>query len=414
MESKQRSIGRNMMFNSVGSLFYLVCQWLLTVLVVPLGSFEKAGYLTLAISLTNFFFTVAYFGLRNFQVSDSVGKYSPSLYISTRILTCIAAFGLCVAFTLCNWQYSGEQMACIIFYMVFRVAEALVDVLAGEEQKAYRFDYVGLSFILRGVVMLGSFTLTLYLTRQLPLTLLIMGLATLAVALVYDWPRVRKLTGFRVHLSCRESLPLLQEVWPMMVNAALLTLLAAVPRYFLERYAGSEALGYFGSISTPAVIIQAGCSFIYTPLVAPLTERFTEARWSDFKKMVLTALAGILGFAVCMFIGAALLGRWGLSLLFGEAILPYAYLLVPVLGTTLCISLIYFFDVLLTIGRRLKIMTVIHLAAVALAVASSMICIPTYGMNGVVAVLYLCAGGDMLAMALAAAKMYRDKAKGTK
>ena len=49
MESKQRSIGRNMMFNSVGSLFYLVCQWLLTVLVVPLGSFEKAGYLTLAI-----------------------------------------------------------------------------------------------------------------------------------------------------------------------------------------------------------------------------------------------------------------------------------------------------------------------------------------------------------------------------
>ena len=86
----------------------------LTVLVVPLGSFEKAGYLTLAISLTNFFFTVAYFGLRNFQVSDSAGKYSSSLYISTRILTCIAAFGLCVAFTLCNRQYSGEQMACII------------------------------------------------------------------------------------------------------------------------------------------------------------------------------------------------------------------------------------------------------------------------------------------------------------
>ena len=52
--------------------------------------------------------------------------------------------------------------------------------------------------------------------------------------------------------------------------------------------------------------------------------------------------------------------------------------------------------------------------AVALAVAASMICIPTYGMNGVVAVLYLCTGGDMLAMALAAAKMYRDKAKGTK
>ena len=396
-----------MAFHSIGSLFYLVCQWLLTVIVVPLCSFEAAGILALAISLTNVFFTLGTFGIRIFQVSDSRGKYSPGLYISTRVLTCLFALGLCALFLLCNRQYTAEQVLCVLFYMLYRIGEALVDVLAGEEQKAYRFDYVGLSFLFRGLATLLSFALTLYSTRNLTLTLLAMALVTLAVVLAYDGKRVKSLTDFRLHLSLRESLPLLREAWPLMLNSALLTLLAAIPRYFLEMYHGSELLGYFGSVSTPAVIIQAGCSFIYTPLVAPLSSRFAGRDLPGFRRMLLLALGGVLGFAACMFAGAALLGRWGLTLLFGQAILPYAFLLLPVLGSTLCISLIYFFEVPLTIGRQLKVMTAIHAGAVLLAAAVSLLAIPVQGLQGVLLALYISAGGDVLAMAAATARMYR-------
>ena len=104
-----------MAFNSMGSLFYLLCQWLLTVVVVPLCSFEAAGILTLSISLTNVFFTLATFGIRIFQVSDSQGKYGPGLYISTRVFTCLCSFALCAAFLLCNRQYTAEQVLCILF-----------------------------------------------------------------------------------------------------------------------------------------------------------------------------------------------------------------------------------------------------------------------------------------------------------
>lgn len=410
METKQRSLGRNMLLNSVGSLFYLICQWLLTVLVVPLGSFTDAGMLTLAISLTNVFFTLGTFGIRVFQVSDSRGEHTPSLYISTRVLTCLTATGLCMLFTLGHRQYSTAQMLCIMLYMLHRAGEALVDVLAGEEQKAYRFDYVGLSFLLRGAAMLGVFAAVMALTRNLPLALALMSAATLAVTLLCDARWVRRLTGFRLHLSLRESLPLLRQAWPLMLNSALLTLIAALPRYALEMSHGSELLGYFGSVSTPAVIIQAGCSFIYTPLVAPLTERFSRGDYSGFRTMALKALLGALGFAACMFLGAALLGRWGLQLLFGTEILPYAGYLLPVLGSTLCISLTYYFEVLLTIGRRLKTMTVIHLCAALAAAAVSALAVPALGIDGVLLALYVSMGGDMLAMGLATAVMYRRAA----
>lgn len=406
--ANRNSLGRDMAFNSMGSLFYLLCQWLLTVLVVPLCSFEAAGILTLAISLTNVFFTLATFGIRIFQVSDSQGKYGPGLYISTRVLTCLFSFVLCAVFLLCNRQYTSEQVLCVLFYMLYRIGEALVDVFAGEEQRAYRFDYVGLSFLFRGIATLLSFSLTLYFTRNLTLTLLVMAVITLGVVLVYDRRQVKALTGFRLHLSLRQSLPLLREAWPLMLNSALLTLLTAVPRYFLEMYHGSELLGYFGSVSTPAVIIQAGCSFIYTPLVAPLTSRFASRDLRGFRRMLLLALGGVMGFAACMFLGAALLGRWGLTLLFGQAILPYAYLLLPVLGFTLCISLIYFLEVPLTIGRRLKVMTAIHGGAVALVSVVSLLAIPAHGLQGILLALYTGAGCDMLAMAACTVHMYRS------
>ena len=79
-QGKRQSIGKNMLFNSVGSLFYLMCQWLVTVLSTRLGSFETCGVLTLAISITNVFYVVSTFSLRVFQVSDTNGKYPPGRY----------------------------------------------------------------------------------------------------------------------------------------------------------------------------------------------------------------------------------------------------------------------------------------------------------------------------------------------
>ena len=73
MEKGRLSVRQNTLWYTAGYLTYLVVQWLITVLAVRLGSYEDGGVLSLAISLSNFFFTVCTFGLRNFQVSDMKG-----------------------------------------------------------------------------------------------------------------------------------------------------------------------------------------------------------------------------------------------------------------------------------------------------------------------------------------------------
>lgn len=392
------SIKRNMLYHSAGSLFYLGCQWLISVLAVRLGSYETGGMFSLSVQLTNFFYVIATFSMRVFQASDTQGRFSASRYVSTRVMTASLAFALCCLFSIASVQYSSVQQWSIVLYMGFKLSEALVDALAAEQQKAWRMDYCGMSFLLRGIASLAAFTIGMALWQSLPIALLLMAVCTMPIVILYDGSIVRRMTGLKLHLSPRECLPLLKDAWPMMFNGAMMTLLAAIPRYFLEMYAGAEALGIYASIATPAVVIQAGCSFIYSPLITPLSEQYGLGDTEGFCKTLLRALGGVLLVALAAVLGAAVLGRWGLRQLFGESILPYAGLLIPALLAALCSALVYFFEVPLTIMRRLRGMMVIHLCAVILSAALSILIIPSMGMSGVNLVMYLAAGGDAAAM----------------
>ena len=370
----------------------------MNVLAVRLGSYEVGGWLSLAVTVTGFFYTLISFGSRIFQVSDTGGKYSPSLYISTRVLTTLAGTALCFLFAALNTRYSGAQRWSIALYMVFKCSESLVDVLAAEQQKAWRLDYAGVSYLLRGTLTIAGFALCLKTGLSLPAALAVTAALAFAVVLCYDVPKVRRLTGFRVRLRPRESAPLLRETLPAMCNAALMVLLAAIPRYLLEYHHGSESLGIYTAIAAPAVIVQAGCSFIYSPLVAPLSERWHAGDLAGFRRQLRQSAVAVLGLLALLLIGAALLGDWGLRLIFTESIAPYTWMLIPALLSAFCSAAIYYLDVPLTIMRRQKQMTAVHACACAVALLASSLLIPGMGIFGVHVALYIAAGGDAAAL----------------
>ena len=60
ISSKPLSMKRNMVWNTAGSMTSLVCQWLITVLVVRIaGGYEAAGVYSLAVSVFGIFAPVA-------------------------------------------------------------------------------------------------------------------------------------------------------------------------------------------------------------------------------------------------------------------------------------------------------------------------------------------------------------------
>ena len=120
-EGKELSIGKNMAWNSFGSITYLACQWLITILVVRLSNgYEAAGALSLAMSVYNIFAPLALYRMYTYQVSDIKRENTAGEYFSLRIITSLIALACCMAYAVatCNPQ----SLAAIFLYAVFKIS----------------------------------------------------------------------------------------------------------------------------------------------------------------------------------------------------------------------------------------------------------------------------------------------------
>ncbi len=63
---------------------------------------------------------------------------------------------------------------------------------------------------------------------------------------------------------------------PLVIVAVTNNLSISLPKYYLERYYGETALGYYSSVATPSMIVQVGAATIFTPLILPLADRLKE------------------------------------------------------------------------------------------------------------------------------------------
>ncbi len=377
-----KSVISNILWNTAGNIIYLGCQWLLSVVVVRIsGSYADAGILTLAISVTNIFTTLALFNVRNYQVSDISEKYTQSDYISHRILTCIAAVALCVTFADVSGYSLGTALS-IIAYMLMRTVEALADVFHGILQKQWRLDVVGKSCIFRGIALITGFTVVYKLSGRLPAALFVMAALTAAVFVSYDIRVTGKLTKLSCQFNRSSLINLSKDCLPVLGYGLLINSIALVVRFCIERYHGEEMLGYYGSVSTIAVIVQAAANFILVPLNGVIGEYYAQGNRREIQKLAgkVILLLGVVtgGTLAC----AAVFGKFALVLLFGKSIEPYTWLLIPTILASCLTGLAWFLGMILIIIRKMKALIIGAAVGAAVSIVLSAALVPKFVFDG--------------------------------
>lgn len=379
---RQLSLKENMMWNAAGSSVYLLCQWLCTMLVVRLcPDLENAGLLSLAMSVGAIFYCVSAYNMRAFHVTDGQYKYADGVYLGARI----ALFGIsllaCVGFSLVK-GYSGKESGAIVIYMVFKISEALSDVIGGAAQRRERMDMEGKAFLLRGVLGTGAFGLTLYLTQNVTLAVLLMALVSFGVIFLYQMPRTGLLCDIRPLFSKKPIASLLLECFIPFLSSILYNSIVSVPRLFLEGYHGGETLAIYAAVAMPTLLVQTLCAYIFNPLLTRLTGLYQD----DNRKGFLALCAKCVGMMVLVLIAGLLaarfLGAFGLGLLYGEKLMPYQYLLYLMVVNTALTAVVWFFSAVAIVLRRVKGLIAASALGMALCVAFSIWLIPSMGMDG--------------------------------
>ncbi len=383
-----RAIRNNMFWNVAGSVGFIGAQWLMTILIVRLAGYTEAGYLSLGLSLTNVFTNIAYFCIRNYQVSDASDRYSADIYVTHRMLASLAAFLLYALFVLCN-GYSVYVTVFLLVFMLYRLHEAVVDVFHGIDQRAWHLDVAGQSFLMRGILTLAAFFLAEKLTGNLILTSLLMVVFAYGIILVFDLPKARSYQAFSPRFDTGALRSLTGECFPLFLYALCLNAVVPVTRYVLEKLAGSEVLGYYSSVAIPASVIQLLSSYIFTTFTGLFAEYAAKGERKHFQALFGKLAAGVSGLVVLSLAGCMLLGEWALVLLFTESIRPYTYLLMP---TVLCcgvIALIWFVGTVLTVLRDRMGLLMGAAAGTVTAGLVSWPCIRAFGVDGVNIALFL-------------------------
>lgn len=406
-EKKVRTVQQNMLFNTVGSLIYYVCQWLISVIIVRVSGFGDAGLLSLAMSATAAPAIVGLFNVRSYQVSDMDGQYTDREYMRSRVYTNVLSVVACLLVVL-YYGYSLDKAIIIMSFMGFKIVEGMADVYYGIDQKNERMDYAGISLTIRGIgsvviffaafIIVGNVSLimmsdtqpisdTMFVTVRLLFSIVAMSLFSLGVVLFYDRRKVKRYveeTPIDKAVMRKQVKSLLITCFPLAVVAFLNNMSLTIPKLYLEQFFGEKVMGIYSSVASPTIVIQLAATTLFAPLIPPLTVEFNNGNKKNFLSGLKKFALLIGAITIAALIGSKLLAHWGLVLLFGTDIEPYVYLFIPVIIVSILIAINASMFSVCTLIRAIKSQYLIGGFGILAAVIGSLTIVKEYSMDGVV------------------------------
>ncbi|MCR5485533.1 MAG: oligosaccharide flippase family protein [Clostridiales bacterium] len=359
---------KNTLLNTYGTFVYFFFQWLTTVLVVRISGYADAGVFSIVVSFTNIFAFLSRYGIRYFQLSDNNGEFSQYQYCGTYVLMTLvsfAAFSLSVFF----FGYERETVICCFAYIFFKYLETSTYYLFTLLQKRDSYVVIAVSYTLKGVIPLAGFVGALYMTKRLLFAIIAMTVLYLITVVFPDIYVLRR--DHPLKFTFNEIYPLVKKCFPLMLSTLIIPYMTFVVRFVIERLYGEEQLGYYSSISMVVVIMTTLAGSVWVVILPDISEKYSSGRYAEIKKEFYFIYAGIAAVTVLAVVAGKLLGAPVFKLIFTDGILPYMYLLPPVIVSSGLLTLSAFYmAVLIPLKKRVTMLLCAAAGSAVLTVAA--------------------------------------------
>jgi len=108
-------IKKDIFWNTLGSLFSGFVYFILTVFITRLNGIQASGTFGFAFSIVAIFSTIAYYGGRNYQVTDVQGEFDTGDYVKLRLgMSLIAALALVIFIAANNFNATTALLIIVL------------------------------------------------------------------------------------------------------------------------------------------------------------------------------------------------------------------------------------------------------------------------------------------------------------
>lgn len=382
-DKKELTLKQNILFNSIGCLIYQGCQWAITIAAVVLSSdYSNSGSLAFAMATGNIFFPLATYNMRTIQVSDVNGECSQEEYVGFRIVTVLGAVPLICCYAIVTAPDYGVLLttAC---WLLFKADESFCSVYYGVDQVYMRMDYIGISQLLRGVLLLTTFCLLLVVSGSLNIAITAAAAACVAITIAFDRLAAASLASVRPNIAFNKVSMLVKKYLPAVITLTSYGAVVSIARQTYGSSFGTEGLGVYAAVATPTVLIQVSASYLYSPMLGEIARLWNSGNTKAFVRRVLLVIGAIICFAGVGIMLSELIGDAVLKGVYGESIAGSTWLLSPALIATAMTTIFAFSFDILTVMRKIGSALIENLISLGACVAVSGLLINGFGANGV-------------------------------
>ncbi len=320
----EKRIVSNVRWTFTGNALYAASQWAMIVILARYMDPQTVGTFALAFAITAPVMIFFNMQLRAVEATDVTGKYAFREYFQTRVITTSAAL-LITLLILVLLHENRSTLLVIVLIALSKATESLSDVIHGYWQLGERMELVGKSLSIRALLTLGTFTFGIATTRNLMWGSGAFLAGSLGVLFFFDMRWAGRLgqsnavapSGLATFLSLRTTTAarvgsMIRVVLPLGVAAMLISLNTAIPRYFVERHWGKQALGIFAALSYFIVVGNMCMNAVGQSILPRLARSYRLASRTEFRQLFAALL-------VCA--GGVAAASMGVSLLFGRRLL---------------------------------------------------------------------------------------------
>ena len=347
------SLISNLSYTTIGMVLYNITLWFLGFLVLRiLGDFES-GYYGVAMTIGATLYGVALWGLRSFIVSDNDYGFTYFEYAIVRIITIIISSIIMIVYIFKN-SFGTYQNIVIILYSMFKFGEALIELIDCFLQKQLKMDINAKSMILRSILLFIGFFISIKLTNNLILGLIIMNVVTLGILVFYNFKKFKELFVFEKIFKLKNVTKVLWLTFPIMGFEMLSALTVSIPRIKYATIGDIGKLGIYISIYTIVIFLQLAIQIVIVAFAPYMAKDYSEDRRKSFLKKLFTMFFIAISLGLIAEVLVYFLGEFAIGFVYGKNIAPYYTYMYLAIVSAVSLGITWIFSQLFVILKKNK------------------------------------------------------------
>ena len=284
---------------------------------------ESAGMIQYAAAVTNIFIVLVVFSANQIQMVDVREEFRFREYLGFRTVTAVLASFAMAIYLIVAQPDLYETLVILLYYFILLV-DAYGNVFMTDFHQKGMIRIMGRTRASGFATALLAFFLTIYITRDVTVSLLAAGILLFIIYVLWIWLYREHFGAIRVKIDFSAIKRLCIAAFPILVLTFLMTYLGYAPSLYLGSFDTFEIVAIYAILVTPAALYLILLHMLLFGAPLPQTsEAYASGQLRRFSRRIHFLLLLVAGLAIPFLAVTYFLGIPLLSWLYSTDLSPY-------------------------------------------------------------------------------------------